>query len=197
MAEISYLYTNRARFSFGSAAYLKAYAKRLLSIGDLFRRNRQRKKLQRNGADIHPCAEIGEVKADGAKKNLKIGAFSFLGKVELALHDEIRIGQNVCINDGAILLTASHDLSDPEWKLKKAPIIIEDYAWICTNVIILPGVHVGRGAVLGAGAVVSKNVAPYDVVAGNPAKPTGKKRVEVLNYNPCEFLASNAAWLKG
>ncbi|WP_037576500.1 acyltransferase [Sporocytophaga myxococcoides] len=197
MAEFSYLYKNRARFPFGSVAYLRAYAKRLLSIGELLRRNRVRNRLQKKGAFIHPCAEIGDVKADGVKKNLKIGAFSFLGRVELALHDKIQIGEKVCINDGSILLTASHDISDPEWKHKKAPIIIDDYAWICTNVTILPGVHVGRGAVLGAGAVVSKNVAPYDVVAGNPAKSTGKKRVEELNYNPCEFLASNASWLKG
>lgn len=197
MASLAYLIKNRAKFPLGSQQFFKTWAKRLLTLSALIKCNYRRGKLVRSGAKIDPCAEIGIVKADGKKDLLKIGSNSFLGRVELALHDVIEIGSNVCINDGVILLTASHDLTDPEWKHKKSPIIIEDYAWICTNVLILPGVRVGQGAVLGAGAVVSKDVEPYDIVAGNPAKPIGKKRVEELVYNPCEFIAANAAWLKG
>lgn len=197
MASLSFLFKNRIKFPFGSKGFFKSWAKRLLTFKELLKRNYRRTKLVRAGAQIDASAEIGEVRADGSKKMLKIGPNSFLGKVELALHDTIEIGANVCINDGVILLTASHDLNDPEWKHKKAPIVIDDYAWICTNVIVLPGVRIGKGAVLGAGAVVSKNVAPYEIVAGNPAKPLQKRRKEELVYNPCEFIAANAAWLKG
>ena len=128
---------------------------------------------------------------------MKIGGFTFIGKVELALHDKISIGSRVCINDGAIVLSASHSLDDIHWRHKKGPIYIEDYAWIATNAIILPGVRIGEGAVVGAGAVVSKDVPPYSIVAGNPAKAISRERVKGLDYNPCEFLAANLAWIKG
>ena len=154
-------------------------------------------RLVNNGATVHECAEIGEVRAGGNKRNLSIGAFTFIGRVELALHAPITIGNRVCINDGVKLFTASHDVSDPEWKHVKASIVIEDYAWISTNAIVLPGVKIGRGAVVGAGAVVSKEVAAGDIVAGNPARILKKKRSEELTYNPCEFLAANQAWIKG
>ena len=75
--------------------------------------------------------------------------------------------------------------------------MIEDYAWIGTGAMILPGVCIGRGAVFGAGAVVSKSVAPGAIVVGNPAKPISKSRCEIFDYNPCEFLAANRAWLVG
>jgi acetyltransferase-like isoleucine patch superfamily enzyme len=197
MASFGYLWKNRKTFKLGSPSFIKAWGKRLFSLKELTDRNRIRKYLNKKGADIHECAEIGKVKAEGNKKNLSIGAFSFIGQVELALHAPIVIGERVCINDGAIILTASHDLMDPEWKHKKSSIVIEDYAWICTNAILLPGVRIGRGAVVGAGAVVSKNVGPGEIVAGNPAKLISIKRIENLKYNPCEFLAANRAWLIG
>ena len=64
------------------------------------------------------------------------------------------------INDGAVLLTATHSLTDPAWSLTIDPIEIGAYAWIAMNAIILPGVSIGQGAVVGAGAVVRRNVPP-------------------------------------
>ena len=113
------------------------------------------------------------------------------------MHDEVKIGNRVCINDGVEILTASHDVLDPQWKHSKGKVIIDDYVWIGTGAMILPGVHLCRGAVVGAGAVVTKSVPEGTIVAGNPAKTLSKKRVEQLNYNPCEFLAENRAWLLG
>lgn len=197
MASLSYLWKNRATFPFGSGAFVKAWAKRILSFRAVMQMNQNSARLRRKGAQINETAEIGNVKAEGKKVNLSVGKFSFLGKIELALHDTITIKDYVCINDGVILLSASHHINDPLWQHKKAPIVIEDYAWIATNAIILPGVTIGRGAVVGAGAVVSRDVAPYSIVAGNPAVPLQKKRIEDLRYNPCEFLAGNMAWLKG
>jgi acetyltransferase-like isoleucine patch superfamily enzyme len=197
MASFSYLWTHRVQFPINSIAFYRSWAKRLLCLPEMIKRNRHRSVLIHQGARIHSTAEIGALKVDGHKSNLTIGAYSFLGTVTIALHEKVSIGENVCINDGVQLLTASHDVSDPQWNHVKSKITIDDYAWIAINAIILPGVHIGKGAVVGAGAVVSKNVEAGSIVVGNPAKPILKKRTKELNYNPCEFLAANSAWLIG
>lgn len=156
-----------------------------------------RSSLLCKGARISETAEIGSVDITGRFNKLSVGDSSFLGRVLIALHAEVTVGARVCVNDGVQILTGSHDVSDPSWREVTAKIIIEDYCWIGTNAIILPGVHLGRGAVVGAGAVVSKSVAPFAIVVGNPAKPLEKPRCADLLYNPCEFLAGNRAWLIG
>jgi maltose O-acetyltransferase len=195
MASLIYLWKNRVHFKFGTKQFFKTWAKRIYLLPNLIKMNFRRQKLVKRGAIIHCTAEIGEIKAGGKKYNLEIGANTFLGKVVIALHDKVIIGNNVCINDGVQILTASHDVGDPMWNHIKKPIIIEDYVWIATNAIILPGVKIGRGAVVGAGAVVSKNINPYEIVVGNPAKVLEKHRCENIESNPCEFLPSNRAWL--
>ena len=197
MASLNYLWINRAKFSVFEKKFYAAWAKRFLLIPSLFRRNFKRYSLVRKGANIHGLAEIGMVKIDGHKRYLTVGSRSFLGRVAIALHDKVTIGKNVCINDGVEILTASHDVSDPEWKHVKGAIIIEDYVWIGTGAMILPGVTIGKGAVVGARAVVSKSGAPGNIVVGIPAAPIIKKRCENLTYNPCEFLSINRAWLLG
>ncbi|HEY8780371.1 MAG TPA: acyltransferase [Mucilaginibacter sp.] len=195
MASIVYLWSNRARFAFGTRNFYRAWGKRIFSFPELLRRNRRRFQLIRSGATISNTAEIGKLKADGPKRNLLIGNFTFIGRVYMALHDQIEIGERVCINDGVEILTASHDVTDPNWGHIKSKVVIDDYVWIGTGALILPGVHLGRGSVVGARAVVTKSVAPGAIVAGNPAKPIFKTRSEQLDYNPCEFLAANRAWL--
>lgn len=197
MASFRYLYTNRAKFPPGSNKFFRAWGKRLFTLGELIRRTRQRSRLIKKGAVIHETAEIGEISIAGAINFLSIGSETFLGRVTLNIHDEVKIGNRVCINDGVEILTASHDVSDPSWKEVKAKIIIEDYAWIGTGAMILPGVTIGAGAVVGARAVVSKSVDAGSIVVGNPAKNINRLRCENLNYNPCEFLAANRAWLAG
>jgi acetyltransferase-like isoleucine patch superfamily enzyme len=196
MATLKYLWNNRVKYKWFSKSFFKCWVKRLLTFSELIKNNNRRKKLTNNGANIAATAEIGIVNINGKKDNLSIGDFSTIGRVEIALHDKVTIGNYVCINDGVVILSASHDVLDPLWGHKKAPIFIDDYAWIATNAIILPGVHIGKGAVVGAGAIVSKNVIDYAIVIGNPAKEIAKKRIEILNYNPCEFLATNNSWLK-
>mgnify|MGYP005753075643 CR=1 FL=1 len=169
----------------------------MFAFPELIRRNRRRWKLVRKGAEIHETAEIGNMTVAGRMSHLKVGALSFIGKAHFALHDQVTIGERVCINDGVRILTASHDVADPSWSLTQSSIVIEDYVWIGIGAIILPGVHLGRGAVVGAGAVVSKSVSPGVIVVGNPARPIPKKRSNELNYDPCEFLAENRAWLLG
>lgn len=197
MASLYYLWKNRAKFDLTNGLFYRAWAKRFTTLPELIQRSYRRSKLIKSGATIHELAEIGDVSIDGKKKYLQIGKFSFLGKVSIALHDEVIIGEKVCINDDVVILTASHDVTDPQWSQIKRKIVIEDYVWIGTGAMILPGVSIGRGAVIGARAVVSKSVDANAVVVGNPANVINKKRNHNLNYNPCEFIAANMAWLVG
>ncbi len=80
------------------------------------------------------------------------------------------------------ILTMNHDFSDTSRPMieqghtENRPVVVEDDVWIGVGVILLPGVRVGRGAVVGAGAVVTKSVAPWSVVGGNPARVIGARR---------------------
>lgn len=197
MASFNYLWGKRAKFPLTTMKFYRAWGKRFFSFPELISRNRRRNKLKKAGAIIHETAEIGEAEIQGKIKLLSIGRESFLGKVKIAMHDEVIIGNRVCINDGVEILTASHDVYDPEWRHVKSRIIIEDYAWIGTGAMILPGVVIGQGAVVGARAVVSKSVPAGSIAVGNPARLLQKTRPDHLNYNPCEFLAANRAWLFG
>ncbi|WP_181306148.1 acyltransferase [Rufibacter sp. XAAS-G3-1] len=197
MADFLYLWTNRAKFSIITVAFYKAWIKRIYCFPEVMNRNFNRFILISGGAMIHETAEISKMKIQGSKRLLSVGSFSFVGQVYIALHEQIKIGERVCINDGVEMLTASHDVSDPKWSNTKASITIEDYAWIGTGAMLLPGVNIGRGAVVGARAVVSKSVMPGAIVVGNPAKQINKIRSKELNYNPCDSLASNRAWLRG
>jgi maltose O-acetyltransferase len=125
---------------------------------------------------------------------LSIDENSFIGRAELSVHAPLSIGKCVCINDGVKILTASHDVSDPGWSSIAKAIVIEDYVWIATNAIILPGVTLGRGAVVGAGAVVTKDVPPLGIVAGNPARLLDKCRVNHFDYQPTSSLALFRGW---
>jgi acetyltransferase-like isoleucine patch superfamily enzyme len=93
---------------------------------------------------------------------------------------QIRIGDRVTISYGAIILTASlspnKNFSFNEHENKS--VIIQDDVWIAANAMILPGITIGRHAVVGAGAVVTRDVPPYTLVAGVPAKPV--RKIEVL-----------------
>lgn len=92
--------------------------------------------------------------------------------------DSVKIGNNVIISDSAYLCTAQHDIVDREFKLITAPIVIGDSAWIAARAIILPGVTIGEGAVVAAGAVVTRDVPPWTVVAGSPARIVKKRELK-------------------
>lgn len=100
----------------------------------------------------------------------------------------IHIGHLVAISRRAFLCTASHDISDIRRPLTYKPIIIGNGVWIGAEAIICPGVTIGDGAVVAAGAVVTKDVQPWTVVGGNPAKYIKERPVkkeewyETFNY---------------
>jgi acetyltransferase-like isoleucine patch superfamily enzyme len=83
----------------------------------------------------------------------------------------LTIGNNVNLAPEVMILTAYHDPDDGEhFSGMHKPVVIEDYAWIATRALILPGVTVGRGAIVAAGAVVTKDVPSQTIVGGNPAR---------------------------
>lgn len=82
----------------------------------------------------------------------------------------LRIGSNVSIAGEARIYTMQHDVDDPDFQEVEGDVVIDDYAVIGTRVTILPGVHIGRGAVVASGAVVTHDVESFSVVVGVPAK---------------------------
>jgi acetyltransferase-like isoleucine patch superfamily enzyme len=113
---------------------------------------------------------------------LRIGARSAIGqRCYIDARAGVRIDEDVSISREAALLTATHVPDDPDFVATLAPVHLERNTWIGMRALILPGVTVGEGAVVAAGAVVTKDVAPYAIVAGVPARPIGKRR-EPLSY---------------
>ncbi|WP_370630610.1 DapH/DapD/GlmU-related protein [Mucilaginibacter sp. 21P] len=86
-----------------------------------------------------------------------------------------------------MIWTLHHDYNSPDFAQAGAPVVIEDYAWVCSRAIILPGVTIGRGAVVAAGAVVTRDVAPYTVVGGTPAKKIADRNPDLV-YNLGEYI---------
>lgn len=105
-----------------------------------------------------------------AARRLVLGADCFIAEdVTLDGRGGLSVGSHVSINSGAQIWTAQHDIRSPEFAYESAPVRIGDRAWINARSIILPGVSVGEGAVVAAGAVVTKDVAAWTVVGGVPA----------------------------
>lgn len=85
----------------------------------------------------------------------------------------VRIHDNVSISPEVYIVSLEHDPQDASFGTRGAEVIIEEDVWIGVRAMIMPGVRVGKGAVVAAGAVVTKEVAPYQIVAGVPARPIG------------------------
>lgn len=93
------------------------------------------------------------------------------------------IGNNVDIGQETNIWTLDHDPNDDHYSTRAKSVIIEDYVWIASRVTVLPGVTIGRGAVVATNAVVTKDVAPMTIVAGIPARVIGFRKSS-LQYNP-------------
>lgn len=150
--------------------YIKGYQN--IELGDNFSAGvglRLEAVLHLNGKRYNPKIKIG--------KNVILNDYVHIGATNL-----IHIGDNVLI--GSKVLITDHNHGDYHSKLQSSPfeipsnreltnnqeVIIEDNTWIGENVCILPGVKIGYGSVIGAGSVVNKNIPPFSIAAGNPAK---------------------------
>ena len=112
----------------------------------------------------------------GKGNKISIGDFSGIGEnSRLAQADEIIIGNDVLIGQELMVITQNHNFSDKNQLIRKQggttkPVIIGNNVWIGARVIILPGVTIGDGAVIAAGSVVVKNISPFSICGGVPAK---------------------------
>mgnify|MGYP002749517054 FL=1 len=116
--------------------------------------------------------------------NISIGTGSIIGdKAILDGRNKIIIGENVNLSSNVQIWTEQHDHRDPEFRCSpnKQPVIIKDRVWIGPNSIILHSVTIGEGAVIAAGSIVTKNVEPYTIVAGIPAKKINNRNTD-LHY---------------
>ena len=95
----------------------------------------------------------------------------------------LHIGENVNISSDVKFYTLQHDYNSSDFRAVGAQVIVEDYVWVSVCAIILPGVTIGKGAVIAAGAVVTKDVEPYSIMGGIPAKKIGERNKD-LNYIP-------------
>jgi acetyltransferase-like isoleucine patch superfamily enzyme len=121
----------------------------------------------------------GQLRRDG----VRIGAYTRINRnCLLDARGSLQIGDNVSVSPEVAILTASHRVDDPEFRVEDRPVVIEDHVWIGTRAMILPGVTLRRGCVVAAGAVVTRDVSPLAIVAGVPAQPVGVRPVQATEY---------------
>lgn len=130
------------------------------------------------GADIPYSSSIYQSCKIYAPWKLSIGKYTCVGpNSELYNKDVISIGNNCVISQGAFLCTAGHDITSKDNPLITKPITIEDGAWVAADAFIGMGVTIKEGAVVGARSAVFKDVEPWTVVGGNPAKFIKKREI--------------------
>lgn len=111
--------------------------------------------------------------------NLTVGDWSAIGEDAFIYNlGAVVIGARVTISQRAHLCAGTHDYTQTSMPLLKPPIEVRDQAWICADAFVGPGVVVAEGAVIGARAVAVKNVEPWTVVAGNPARVVKKREMK-------------------
>ncbi|BBI31772.1 putative colanic acid biosynthesis acetyltransferase [Cohnella abietis] len=145
--------------------------------GSLFRYSLQpmyswrRLLLKLFGADIGVGVKIRPSAKITYPWKVKVGEHSWIGdNAELYSLDTISVGSHCVISQNSYLCTGSHQATDPHFSLVVKPIVIEDGAWIASDVFLYPGVTVGSMAVVAARSTVLNNVPANEVHAGTPAK---------------------------
>lgn len=129
------------------------------------------------GSTIHTGARFYD------PRNIVIGCDTIIGEdAVLDGRDKIIIGNHVDIASEVMIYNSEHDINSDDFRAINAPVIIEDYCFIGPRAIILPGVKIGKGAVVAAGAVVTKDVPSFSIVGGVPAKIIGERKLKKLIY---------------
>lgn len=110
---------------------------------------------------------------------LTIGDYCWVGqRVWLDNLDQLTIGSHVVISQGAMIILGSHDYRKVDYPLITAPVVLEDGCWVGTGAIVLGGVTIKSHALLSAGSVANKDLAPYTIYRGNPAVPVRERVIE-------------------
>ncbi len=120
-------------------------------------------------------------------RNISIGDYTTINRnCYLDGRVGIKIGNSVSISPEVYILSLTHDAQNRNFVTVGKEVIIEDYVWLGARAIIMPGVKLGKGSIVGAGSVVTKDVEPYTIVGGIPAKKIGE-RTQDLDYKVVYF----------
>lgn len=92
--------------------------------------------------------------------------------------DHVKIGDNVCISQGAMLLTGNHDYTLPSFDYRNAPIVLEEGVWIGAKSVVCPGVTCKSHAILSVGSIATKDLEQYTIYQGNPAQEIRKRIIK-------------------
>lgn len=121
-------------------------------------------------------------------RNIRVGEGTIIGfSCFIDGRDQVVIGNNTDIASEVMIYSQEHDLSSPDFQAVGAPVTIGNYVFIGPRAIILPGIKIGDGAVVAAGAVVTKDVEPFAVMGGVPAKPIGTRQLKDPHYKLGRF----------
>ena len=93
--------------------------------------------------------------------------------------DDITIGNNVCISQGALLITGNHDYTKVGFPYRNAPITVEDGAWIGAKAVVAPGVTIASHSILSLGTVITKDTEPYGIYQGNPGVKVRDRHIKL------------------
>jgi len=116
-------------------------------------------------------------------RNIIIGEDTIVGEgAVLDGRARLIVGSHVDIVSEVMIYNSQHDIENENFTAVDKPVVIEDYVFIGPRAIILPGVTIGKGAIVAAGAVVTKDVPPYAIVGGVPAKIIGERKNKNLHY---------------
>ena len=123
------------------------------------------------GAKLAPGARIYGSANIWYPPNLTMGRNAVIGwKVNVYCQGPVTLGDYAIVSQFAHLVSGTHDIDNPGFQLLTKPIQIGDHAWVAANAFVGPGVTIGEGAVLGACGVTFKDLPPWTVHAGNPAR---------------------------
>jgi len=129
------------------------------------------------GSTVHMWARFYQ------PKNIEIGKDTIIGDhVFLDGRDKLQIGSHTAIASQVLIYNSQHNIDSDDFEPVEKPVEIGDYVFIGARAIILPGVKIGRGAVVASGAVVTKDVGEKEVVGGVPAVKIKKRNVKKLKY---------------
>ena len=135
------------------------------------------------GVRVTPTSHVHRGLRLSAKGRLTIGANTVVNRdCFFDNRVDIRIGDSVSVAHGCRIYTLGHDIQADDFALKGAPVIIEDHAVLFAHAMVMPGVTIRRGAVVYAGAVISRDVPAFAVVAGNPARVVRARPEEACRY---------------
>jgi len=125
------------------------------------------------------CYGPRQVRRDG----VRIGARSRINRsCTLDVREGLQIGDNVSVSAECLILTAAGRVGGGRSIAEGRPVVIEDHVWIGMRAIVMPGVRIGRGAVVAAGSVVTADVPPLAIVFGAPARAVGKREEAETHY---------------